>query len=141
VGRRHSFEEPSKYHWTVCRLRQFASRFPACPWIDRATMPTLCRGKERYRIFLYICGLIVCYQFLYLIRLPKGLGDEVDQRSLQPPNLHHDRKKASKFRTVDILSVGSNLRLDYLQAQQNTFARHVSVRNFFNATEDTDADP
>ena len=42
---------------------------------------------------------------------------------------------------VDILSVGSIHRMDYLEAQRDTFATHISVRNFFNATEQDDADP
>ena len=37
--------------------------------------------------------------------------------------------------TVDILSVGSITQLDLLKAQQETFASHITVRNFFNATE------
>lgn len=37
--------------------------------------------------------------------------------------------------------IGSAHRLDYLAAQQNTFASHCTVRNFFSATEKDDADP
>jgi hypothetical protein len=43
--------------------------------------------------------------------------------------------------TVDILSVGSVTMLDLLHVQQETFASHISVRNFFNVTEIDDADP
>mmetsp|Transcript_13382 Transcript_13382/g.32221 ORF Transcript_13382/g.32221 Transcript_13382/m.32221 type:complete len:769 (-) Transcript_13382:315-2621(-) len=43
--------------------------------------------------------------------------------------------------TVDIISIGSVHRLDYLSAQQTTFASHCTVRNFFTATEKDDADP
>ena len=43
--------------------------------------------------------------------------------------------------TVDILSVGSVTMLDLLHLQQETFASHISVRNFFNVTEVDDADP
>ena len=100
-------------------------------------MSSLCRGRVRYRMFLYLCAVTVCYYFLNLIRLSNDLGDQRDQPSLQGPKLNHKRG----FRKVDILSVGSNLRLEYLQAQRNTFTRHVSVRHFFNATEDGDADP
>jgi hypothetical protein len=42
---------------------------------------------------------------------------------------------------VDILAIGSRTRLQNLEMQRNTFASHVSVRNFFNATEDDDVDP
>ena len=41
---------------------------------------------------------------------------------------------------VDIMSVGSKTRLDYQETQRNTFAKHKSVRFFFNITEDDDAD-
>ena len=41
---------------------------------------------------------------------------------------------------VDILSVGSVTRLDYLQAQKATFGSHITVRNFFNVTELDDPD-
>jgi hypothetical protein len=37
--------------------------------------------------------------------------------------------------TVDILSVGSQSRLDYIQAQRDSFGSHSSVRHFFNVTE------
>ena len=43
--------------------------------------------------------------------------------------------------TVNILSVASIKQLPLLHAQQRTFASHISVRNFFNATEADDADP
>ncbi len=39
---------------------------------------------------------------------------------------------------VDVLSVASNQRPDYVQTQRNTWARHPLVRNFFNVTEDLD---
>lgn len=43
--------------------------------------------------------------------------------------------------TVDILSVGSMTQSDLLKAQQETFASHITVQNFFNATEIDDTDP
>jgi ribosomal protein L17 len=42
---------------------------------------------------------------------------------------------------VDILSIGSKSRMDYIESQQKTFASHPTVRNFFYATEQVDADP
>jgi hypothetical protein len=42
---------------------------------------------------------------------------------------------------IDIVSIGSKMRLDFQQAQAATFGRHSSVRYFFNITEDDDADP
>jgi hypothetical protein len=41
---------------------------------------------------------------------------------------------------VDILSIGSKSRMEYLESQQKTFASHSTVRNFFYATEQVDAD-
>jgi hypothetical protein len=46
----------------------------------------------------------------------------------------------SEFPVVDILSIGSKRRLDYLIAQQESFALHASVRHFFTATEADDLD-
>lgn len=43
--------------------------------------------------------------------------------------------------TVDILSIGSQSRLDYIHSQKMTFASHRSVRNFYSVTEHDDADP
>jgi hypothetical protein len=51
---------------------------------------------------------------------------------------HHPT--ASSSWTVDILSIGSTSRLDYLQAQQDSFGSHISVRHFFNVTERDDID-
>lgn len=42
---------------------------------------------------------------------------------------------------VDIMSIGSKTRLNYQEAQRNTFATHKSVRFFFNITEADDSDP
>jgi hypothetical protein len=42
---------------------------------------------------------------------------------------------------MDIVSIGSKMRLDFQQAQAATFGRHRSVRYFFNITEANDADP
>lgn len=41
-------------------------------------------------------------------------------------------------KVVDILSVASNKRPEYMQTQRNTWANHPLVRNFFNVTEDLD---
>eukprot|EP00934_Nitzschia_sp_Nitz4_P002545 Nitzschia sp. Nitz4//scaffold10_size219509//79751//82157//NITZ4_001421-RA/size219509-processed-gene-0.235-mRNA-1//1//CDS//3329532899//2535//frame0 len=57
------------------------------------------------------------------------------------PVLDENVASTSPWFDVDILSIGSNHRLHYLQAQRDTFAQHVSVRSFFSATEDDDADP
>lgn len=43
-------------------------------------------------------------------------------------------------KTVDILSVASNKRPEYVKTQRSTWAAHPLVRNFFNVTEDIDGD-
>ena len=43
--------------------------------------------------------------------------------------------------TVDILSIGSQNRLNYIETQKRSFASHRSVRHFFSVTESDDADP
>jgi hypothetical protein len=42
--------------------------------------------------------------------------------------------------TVDVVSVGSETRPDYQDAQQNTFGSHSSIRHFFRITEEDDVD-
>ena len=43
--------------------------------------------------------------------------------------------------TVDVLSVGSQLRLDFLQGQMNSWASHTAVRHFWGFSEMDDSDP
>jgi hypothetical protein len=43
--------------------------------------------------------------------------------------------------TVDIISIGSNTRPEYLTAQRETWGSHPLIRNFFVATEADDIDP
>ena len=54
--------------------------------------------------------------------------------------IHPLRKENMGYATVDILSIGSVNRLEYLATQQETFATHISVRHFFNVTEHDDVD-
>ena len=42
---------------------------------------------------------------------------------------------------VDVLSIASNTRLEYVEAQRRTWASHSMVRNFFHVTEDDDPEP
>jgi hypothetical protein len=43
--------------------------------------------------------------------------------------------------TVDLVSIGSQARPDYLDTQERTFAKHSSVRHFFKITEADDTEP
>ena len=57
----------------------------------------------------------------------------------------HDSKRISTNGTIiDIVSIGSNTRFDYLQAQMDTFGssslNHATVRHFVSVTEDDDPD-
>jgi len=66
-------------------------------------------------------------------------------KKLEDAPQQHDRNRiiatTSSLFTVDILSVSSINQMDLLHAQQSNIATHISVRNFFNATERDDADP
>lgn len=68
---------------------------------------------------------------------PKVQHSSSTQKTTTSANQH---APTSSF-LVDILSIGSNQRLEYLQAQRESFASHISVRNFFNVTENDDDDP
>ena len=72
-----------------------------------------------------------------------GSGGHITQDRSPPPRKFHREFRslsATDPFTVDILSVGSVNRSDYLDAQRRTFASHNSVRNFFYVTEKDDAD-
>ena len=58
-----------------------------------------------------------------------------------PATMRREFNESSPRLVVDIMSVGSNLRRSYLEAQQRTWASHPTVRNFFPITEDDDYDP
>jgi hypothetical protein len=58
----------------------------------------------------------------------------------QPDNLPTEEEEANSNFVVDILSIGSEYALDLLKMQRNSFASHITVRNFFNATELDDID-
>ena len=57
----------------------------------------------------------------------------------------HPRKTATRQDyvglTIDILSIGSNTRQEFLHAQRHSFGSHKAIRHFFDATEVDDIDP
>lgn len=58
------------------------------------------------------------------------------------PTVHHFQSNESHDDfVVDVLSIGSETRPDQLKAQVETWASHVSVRNFWGFTESQDFDP
>jgi hypothetical protein len=61
-------------------------------------------------------------------------------RSTTSASSFTESEEPNPFLTFDILSIGSKTRLDYLQGQRDTFAKHKSVRHFFTVTEDVDDD-
>jgi hypothetical protein len=64
----------------------------------------------------------------------------IPPRFSKPPTVVPPPTNTTTTMVVDILSIGSRTRLDYLQTQQETFASHVTVRSFFNVTEEDDVD-
>jgi hypothetical protein len=60
----------------------------------------------------------------------------VSEEVLAPP----PSKKQDSL-VIDIVSVGSNSRLDYLATQRETFGRHHAVRNYIGLTEDASSEP
>jgi hypothetical protein len=69
--------------------------------------------------------------------LGKKMATVVGQQADNRPTKEEESK--SKF-VVDILSIGSEHAVDLLKTQRNSFASHITVRNFFNATELDDID-
>jgi hypothetical protein len=58
-----------------------------------------------------------------------------------PVNLPTQASSSMHPVVVDILSIGSQRRWKYLEAQRQTLGAHPNVRHFFNATELDDVDP
>lgn len=91
------------------------------------------------RAFVSIAILFVLIN-TYRVDLSIPLTDQAISHRLLNFHSGGKTKRGSQF-VVDILSVSSTTKLDLLRTQQRTFASHISVRNFFNATELDDADP
>ncbi|KAL3800022.1 hypothetical protein ACHAWO_004700 [Cyclotella atomus] len=65
------------------------------------------------------------------------VSDESSLQSLlfKPPAIIHQTNCDDDMDSIDVVSLGSKTRLDYLQGQIETWASHTSVRNFFGFTE------
>ena len=120
--------------------------------------------QQLFRSALFFaCLCLVSYQFQELFRLGdlfqtgqgSDLGNNLDfsrlnfnllatattsNKNIENPKKRKNQNHPSSNLVVDILSLGSLTRLDYLKAQEDTIARHKSVRHFFNATEQDDFD-
>ena len=94
-------------------------------------------GSTKRRLLIALCFVVVYILRLRLHQTDYEFNFATSRNSLKNSLSYYP---PSSF-IVDILSVASISQLDLLNAQQKTFASHVSVRNFFNATEDDDADP
>jgi len=58
-----------------------------------------------------------------------------------PSVVHSGPGPATQYPVVDVLSIGSISRLNYLTGQRSSWASHPSIRWFLNATERDDTDP
>jgi len=56
------------------------------------------------------------------------------------PTIYTTMSSSNNNWVIDILAIGSNDRPQYIQAQKQSWASHISVRHFFNATEDDEFD-
>ena len=107
-------------------------------------------SSSKYRrILLPISFLLGLQGYLFLkvnsisfFQLEEEKWDHPTQEQQKQPQHHqHHHQQQQQFPVIDILSIGSETRLEYLQAQRETFASHRAVRNFFFVTERNDTDP
>ena len=54
------------------------------------------------------------------------------------PGVTNDDNVVTSMTIIDVISIGSNTRLDYLWAQETTWGSHNSIRHFIPVTEDDD---
>jgi hypothetical protein len=107
------------------------------------------------RISISIAALLLNYEDestppLLRLRRERNQQEQLTTSKLHTTEIHEDSSRINKPAsssqysrsfTVDVLSVSSTQQLDLLQAQRELLASHITVRNFFNATEHDDADP
>ncbi len=68
--------------------------------------------------------------------------EQITTTKLSEPTVIHTRPSDHDFEglIIDVLSIGSNTRPEYLTSQIETWASHAHVRNFWGVTEDQDYD-
>ncbi|CAB9512930.1 expressed unknown protein [Seminavis robusta] len=117
------------------------------------------KGANRRRsasLLIFVVSLVGSFQFRDSIKEQTSLLEELDREITRRKQQKETRSLASisststtplpvftpppQYPVVDILSIGSKQRPDYLVAQRESFASHASVRHFFNATEADDLD-
>jgi len=89
-----------------------------------------------FSLFCFTLG-----HFRSLIRVHEKIRNRDEYFEQQIPS--HEQvysSDAPNYYVADILSIGSKRRPELLVAQQESFASHISVRHFFNATEQDDED-
>jgi hypothetical protein len=98
----------------------------------------------RNLVVAVIAGLVLS-PFLYLqthlgCTISSGQSAERFQESFVQDFRDITAKPIAK-RDLDILSVASTTRMDYVEAQRRTWGAHPRIRNFFHVTEDDDVEP
>ncbi|CAB9506741.1 expressed unknown protein [Seminavis robusta] len=120
------------------------------------------KGTNRRRsasLLIFVVSLVGSFQFRGFAQVRTSLGEHLDGEITRRKQQQEVRSLVStssvstktpppilvftpppQYPVVDILSIGSKRRPDYLLAQRESFASHASVRHFFNATEADDLD-
>lgn len=110
----------------------------------RQRMPVRLGTHRLVELTLFVSAISLA--ILSLLKLePTARTSVRDHRKkiINMPNEEDGRSKSTNTAdpfTVDILSVSSIYHTDLLNAQRNAIGAHISVRNFFNVTENDDAD-
>lgn len=100
-------------------------------------------------IMASLVAIFVLYLFAMLQTQAGAPAANSNNRSEVLPTKLEQAKQTGALRpsaksgplVIDIMSIGSNTRIQYQQVQRETFGSHKSVRFFFNITELDDSDP
>jgi hypothetical protein len=96
------------------------------------------------RIRQGIAGLVLVLSYIGLLRSMVMIHNNTNWtmmiRMILSQDVNTDEKEIDTRRSIDIVSMGSNTRPEYLEMQRQTFGLHESVRAFYPVTEANDTD-
>lgn len=102
------------------------------------------RTMTSKQAFCWSTCLLTVFCTLNNVRLLTSIGDRHRQEALASALMENPMNVPTQTMesvVVDILSIGSQRRWDFLEMQRQTLGAHPNVRHFFNATELDDVDP
>ena len=105
--------------------------------------------KLQQRLWTLLGATLVATQAWWSVSVSSSLlqPQQINNIDAFPPNGDAARRRDNTALsqkptlTVDILSIGSNHRPEYLEAQRETFANHASVRYFVGVTQEDSQEP